>query len=46
MIFVLPILLYPLLGIGVLKFAASLEEKRRRPSSWSGRRTYRKPPDC
>jgi sodium transport system permease protein len=29
MIFVLPILLYPLLGIGVLKFAATLEEKPR-----------------
>ena len=29
MIFVLPILLYPILGIGVLKFAATLEEKPR-----------------
>lgn len=29
MIFVLPILLYPLLGLGAIKFAASLEEKPR-----------------
>src|SRR3954471_22352543 len=29
MIFVLPILLYPILGIGVLKFAATMEEKPR-----------------
>ena len=29
MIFVLPILLYPILGMGVLKFAATLEEKPR-----------------
>ncbi len=29
MIFVLPILLYPMLGIGLLKFAEALEQKRR-----------------
>ena len=29
MIFVLPILLYPILGIGVIKFAAALEQKPR-----------------
>ncbi len=29
MIFVLPILLYPMLGIGVLKFGAALEQKAR-----------------
>ena len=32
MIFVLPILLYPMLGIGMIKFAAALEQK---PRSWS-----------
>ena len=29
MIFVLPILLYPILGIGVIKFASALEQKPR-----------------
>src|SRR4029077_7533782 len=29
MIFVLPILLYPILGIGVVKFASALEQKPR-----------------
>ena len=29
MIFVLPILLYPILGIGMIKFASAFEQKRR-----------------
>ena len=29
MIFVLPILLYPIMGIGIIQFAAALEEKPR-----------------
>ena len=29
MIFVLPILLYPILGIGIVQFAAALEQKPR-----------------
>ena len=44
MIFVLPILLYPILGIGVIQFAAALEEKPRTSWSWSGRRTCRRSP--
>ena len=37
MIFVLPILLYPILGIGVIKFAMALEQKPRAGGRRGGR---------
>ena len=48
MIFVLPILLYPILGIGVLKFAATLEEKPRIRGGGRGGKPAEgpEPPEC